>query len=141
MQEDRKKFYTSAQNRNLFTRNSSSNVDDNAGAYKLSKITDNKKWSDIDKQDKANETASQKQAETVNSNTNSNSSNKEIEESKNSNSSNSNTDKEKANKSKDNKEIKNLVEKNAKEVKRINDELETLKLNDIKEKSKRKKGK
>nr|WP_307918185.1 hypothetical protein [Mycoplasmopsis bovis] len=49
MQEDRSKFYTSAQNRNLFTRNSSSNVDGNVGAYKLSKITDNKKWSDIDK--------------------------------------------------------------------------------------------
>nr|WP_307922675.1 hypothetical protein [Mycoplasmopsis bovis] len=123
------KFYTSAQNRNLFTRNSSSNVDGNVGAYKLSKITDNKKWSDIDKQDKANEI--------VNSNTNSSNSNVESQAS--SNSSNSNTDKE--TKSKDNKEIKNLVEKNAKEVKRINDELETLKLNDIKEKSKGKKGK
>ncbi len=129
MQEDRSKFYTSAQNRNLFTRNSSSNVDGNVGAYKLSKITDNKKWSDIDKQDKANEI--------VNSNTNSSNSNVESQAS--SNSSNSNTDKE--TKSKDNKEIKNLVEKNAKEVKRINDELETLKLNDIKEKSKGKKGK
>lgn len=54
---------------------------------------------------------------------------------------NLNIDKEKENKSKDNKEIKNLVEKNVKEVKCINDELEILKLNDIKEKSKRKKGK
>nr|WP_307926351.1 hypothetical protein [Mycoplasmopsis bovis] len=46
------KFYTSAQNRNLFTRNSSSNVDANVSTYKLSKITDNKKWMILDKQDK-----------------------------------------------------------------------------------------